>query len=253
MIRLSKNFSFHENHWASLEELTFPIPLLQAHRGYWVDGQAQNTLASIKAADSKKFAIVELDLRLTADQKIVLFHDPFILDTDTAFKISEISFEKLKSLAPVSTLEEVFIHSSKNLYFNLEIKNETKLQYALEEKLVEFFKLHPDHQSRVLFSSFNPFSLSWMHQLLPQVPRALLVSQQQDVPYLAREMTFLKLAKPHLLHVRWEDLDHYKNIPANRKVVWTVNDLAAADQLLISNRVRSVITDEILPDQLSAQ
>jgi glycerophosphoryl diester phosphodiesterase len=249
MVRLS-NFSYNENNWAPLEELSFSIPTLQAHRGYWVKGQPQNTLGSIQAAVDQKFQMIELDLRLTLDQQIVLFHDPIILDTDTSYKISETSYENLKAIAPITTLPEVFNMAHHDLILNLEVKNESRLQYGLEEKLIAFFKAHPQFQKRVLFSSFNPVSLSWMAQLLPQIPRALLVSQEKGVPLLAREMTFFKLAKPHLLHVRWEDLDHYKDIPFNRKVVWTVNDVQMAQKLLQNNRVRSVITDEILPQQI---
>lgn len=249
MIRLS-NFSYSDKNWAPLEELSFNLPNLQAHRGYWIQGQPQNTLASVQAAVDQKFQMIELDLRLTLDQQIVLFHDPVILDTDTSYKISEMSLESLKALAPVTTLLEVLEACDKNLILNLEIKNESRLQYGLEEKLIAFFKAHPQFQKQVLFSSFNPFSLSWMAQLLPQIPRSLLVSQEKELPLLVREMTFLKLAKPHLLHVRWEDLDHYKDIPYNRKVVWTVNDTQMAQKLLQNKRVRSVITDEVLPQQM---
>lgn len=248
MIRLS-NFSYNEKHWAPIDELGFLIPKVQAHRGYWVQGKPQNTLASIQAALDQKFKMIELDLRLTLDQKIVLFHDAAILDMDTRYKVSELKLEQLKAFIPVTCLEEIFEFSD-DCIFNLEIKNESRLQYALEEKLIEFFKERPQLQSRILFSSFNPFSLSWMAQLLPKVGRALLVSQEPDIPLLAREMTFLKMAKPHLLHIRFDDLDHYKEIPAHRKVVWTVNELNVAQKLLQSDKVRSVITDEILPQQI---
>ena len=249
MIRLS-NFSYNEKHWAPLDELEFSIPKVQAHRGYWVQGKPQNTLASIQAALDQKFKMIELDLRLTSDQKIVLFHDAAILDTDTSYKVSELKLEQLKALVPVTCLEEIFALKNDDCIFNLEIKNESRLQYGLEEKLIEFFKERPQLQSRILFSSFNPFSLSWMAQLLPKVGRALLVSQEPDIPLLAREMTFLKMAKPHLLHIRLDDLDHYKEIPSFRKVVWTVNDLNVAQKLIQSDKVRGVITDEILPQQI---
>lgn len=250
MIRLS-NFSYNENNWAPLEELEFSIPELQAHRGYWVEGQPQNTLASIQSALDLKFKMIELDLRLTKDQQVVLFHDPEILDMDMSYKISHTKLEQLKALAPISTLPEVFEKvQGQDIILNLEIKNETQLQFGLEEKLISYFKENPEFQKNVLFSSFNPFSLSWMAQLLPNIPRALLISQEQGIPYLIRELSFLKLAKPHLLHARWEDLDHYKDIPANRKVVWTVNDQQAAQKLLENRRVRSVITDQILPHQI---
>jgi glycerophosphoryl diester phosphodiesterase len=249
MIRMS-HFAYDQKHWSSLQELPFQLPELQAHRGYWIDGALQNSLESVLAAQEAGHQMAEVDLRLTKDQKVVLFHDPIIYDGDLALEVSQLNLSEMRKLLPVSTLEEVLEATKNNFHFNLEIKNETRTKFGLEEKLIQIFKSSP-HKNRIIFSSFNPFSLGWVGQLLPQVPRGLLVTQDISAPFMLREMLFLGVAKPHFLHVRWEDLDHYRDIPRERKVIWTLNDLSFAKSIQANRRVASIISDQIKPGSLT--
>ncbi len=235
MIRLSQ-FSFKDHQWADLKEVSFPLPNLQSHRGYCVNGAQENTLDSIQASFDQGYQMVEMDLRLARDGKIILFHDPVRADTD----ISE-----------ASKLDAVLEMLPANCYFNLEIKNESKFNFSLEEKMIQVLKKSPK-RDQLLFSSFNPFSLSWMAKLLPEIPRALLVTQENEPgnSFFLRELTFLAMVKPHFIHFRWQDLDHYKEVPPERKIVWTLNDPKYAQDLLDRKKVSSIITDTILPSDI---
>ncbi|MFN8790981.1 MAG: glycerophosphodiester phosphodiesterase, partial [Bdellovibrionales bacterium] len=193
MVRFS-HFEYSDKHWSPLSEVGFSLPKLQAHRGYWVEGQGQNTLGAVEAAATLGFRMAEVDLRLTRDRVPVLFHDPFIFDVDQARKIRDLNLSELKGLIPVSTLSEVLEQTPDDFYLNLEIKNESKTDFSLEEHLIQSLKDSPD-RGRILFSSFNPFSLAWMVRLMPEIPRALLVSQERADwnSLLLRELTFLRL------------------------------------------------------------
>jgi len=250
MVRFS-HFEYTEKHWGPLDEVSFRLPSLQAHRGYWVEGQGQNTVGALQAAVDHKFRMAEVDLRLTRDRVPVLFHDPIVFDVDQARKIRDLTVAEIKGLLPVSTLEEALEKTPQNFYLNLEIKNESKTDFSLEEFLIQSLK-GSVHQSRILFSSFNPFSLGWMARLVPDVPRALLVSQERAEwnSLFLRELTFLRLARPHFLNVRWEDLDHYRDIPHERLVVWTLNSASHAKSLVERAKVISVISDSIRPEEL---
>ena len=235
MIRLSQ-YSYNEEQWASLDDISFDLPQLQSHRGYCAKGAPENTAQSIQTSFELGYKMVEMDLRLNRDGKIILFHDP-------------VRFQP--HLKDASLFEEVMDLLPSDCHYNIEIKNESKIIFSLEEKLIQFLKNHPK-KNQVLFSSFNPFSLGWMAKLLPEVPRALLVTQEEEEgnSFFLRELSFLPLTKPHFLNLRWQDLDHYKEIPAERKVIWTLNDVNYAQDLLERKKVASVITDTILPSQL---
>jgi glycerophosphoryl diester phosphodiesterase len=53
-----------------------PRPLLIAHRGMHGPGTPENTIAAFAAALAVGVAMVELDVRRTADGALVIFHDP---------------------------------------------------------------------------------------------------------------------------------------------------------------------------------
>ncbi len=235
MIRLSQ-YSFQEAQWADLDEVDFDLPILQSHRGYCFDGAFENTLDSIQAAFKRGYRMVEMDLRLNHEGQIVLFHDPVTKTTD---------------LTKASLFEEVLDLLPQTCLYNLEIKNESKLNFSLEEKLIKTLRNHPK-KKQLLFSSFNPFSLGWMSKLLPEIPRSLLVTQEKEPgnSFLLKELSFLPLVKPHFLNLRWQDLDHYKEVPPERKVIWTLNDPTYAQTLIDRQKVISIITDSILPAHL---
>ena len=235
MLRLSP-YLYKEHQWSDLNSMPFYLPLLQCHRGYLKKGATENTIGSLQAAFEQGYKMAETDLRLNRNGEVVLSHDLLTPEKEN---------EDLSTL--LATLEVL----TPKHFLNLEIKNETKTNFSLEEKIIAVLKNHPK-RFQILFSSFNPFSLAWMGKLLPEIPRGLLVTQAEEPgnSFFLKEMSFLPLVKPHFLHVRWEDLDHYKDVPPERKVIWTLNDLNHAQTLVDCNKVRSIITDSILPSQL---
>lgn len=237
MIRLSQ-YTYKEHQWADLSETSFTLPILQSHRGFCAKGAGENSLDSIQASFELGYKMVEMDLRLNHEGQVILFHDKIMASTD---------------LSNVPSLEAVLEALPKDCFYNLEIKNESKYIFSLEEKIIKTLKNHPK-KHQMLFSSFNPFSLSWMAKLLPEIPRALLVTQADEPgnSFLLRELTFLPMVKPHFLNLRWEDLDHYKEVPSERKAVWTLNDVNYAKDLLNRKKVASIITDTILPVDLGS-
>jgi glycerophosphoryl diester phosphodiesterase len=229
-------YLYNEDQWAPLNEVPFKLPLLQNHRGFVGPKTRENTLESISKSFELGYRMIETDLRLTKEGSIILFHDPL---------------KDQPEIAKATKLEAILEMLPKNRYCNLEIKNETKTNFLLEEKIIQVLKDHPK-RDQILLSSFNPFSLAWMTRLVPEIPRALLVTQEHEPgnSFFLRELTFLSLVKPHFLNLRWQDLDHYKDIPAERKAVWTLNDLDMAKTLIERKKVASIITDSILPEQI---
>lgn len=235
MIRLSQ-YTYREHQWGDLNEVRFSLPKLQSHRGFCAQGAHENSIESIQASFNQGYKMVEMDLRLNRENKIILFHDRILAGTDLT---SAVAFDEVLDLLP------------SGCFYNLEIKNESKINFGLEEKIIKVLKKHPK-KDQLLFSSFNPFSLAWMARLLPEIPRALLVTQVDEPgnSILLKDLAFLPMVQPHFLNLRWQDLDYYKEIPAERRVVWTLNDAPYARGLFAREKVASVITDTILPTDL---
>lgn len=164
---------------------TLPQPIIFAHRGASAHAP-ENTLAAFELALEQGADGIELDVKLSADGKVMVIHDPTVDRTTGAHgRVKDMSLAELRSLDAgnsfstkyrsenIPTLEEVFEAVGKRTFINVELTNYTTPRDHLVESvciLVKKFGL----QKRVLFSSFLPLNLSSAHSYLPDVPTGLL-------------------------------------------------------------------------------
>lgn len=227
-------------------------PKLQAHRGYCMDGQTENSLASLAAAKEKGFEMAEIDVRLSADNIPVLSHDEDLSRLiGRSLKVEDLTAKELAGFQ-IATLAEVLETRNRPEKINIEIKRENVFEPKVSEQVIKLLK-KSKHQDEVIVSSFNPLELRKFSEELPDIPRAFLI-EFDKVPMLS----YLRLAgnliaKGHM--VNWphqllnaEIIKFLKDagIPV---AVWTVNDYRQARSLLDSG-VDSVITDRVIPELL---
>ncbi|MBC7419362.1 MAG: glycerophosphodiester phosphodiesterase [Bdellovibrio sp.] len=229
------------------------LPKLQAHRGHWIDGLTQNSLDSIQSAFKLNYEMVEFDVRLTADNVVVLFHDDAIENQE----IKSLSFKKLHALKPVNTLTQVLTwlsaEKNKNLKLNIEFKSKLIFGFKLEKMVSQLINQFGVSE-QVMVSSFNPLSLARFRFFSPQVYRGL-IQTFEDYPennWFVRARVFNLLCRPHALHLRYEDWTAAKYLNLNKKipvVLWTLNDLGLYSK--INNQIAGAISDRITPLDLA--
>jgi len=152
-------------------------PTVLGHRGLGrdtVDGHQENSLGSILAAAQSGLRWVELDVRRTADDALVVGHYPTVGDAEF---VADLSLERARELGAV-TLAEVLDALPDETGVNLDLK--TSLEDALRPRrsttagllgpVVEKESL----RRPLLVSSFDPAALLVLHEVAPEVPRALL-------------------------------------------------------------------------------
>ena len=157
-----------------------PTPVLLAHRGASARAP-ENTMIAFNLAVSQGAPAIELDVQLSADDKVVVFHDcTASRTTDGSGKISQHTLDYIKSLhagaafgtafpdAKVPTLDEVFNELDQNVYLNIELKNLSSPFDSLPNKVAKIIQNH-QAKNRVLISSFNPIALTRMLRHLPSV------------------------------------------------------------------------------------
>lgn len=225
------------------------IPRIQSHRGYCKGGEIENTLPAFRQSRQHGALMVETDVRLTKDQVPVLFHDENlqrlagVLDPLELLTLSELR-QKFK----VTTLQELLIDTQSPRLVNIELKTKSVIEDPLERKVAEVVK-HARAESRVLFSSFNPFSLYRIGLHLPDVPRAMLISPEDepDNSILLRKMLLAPFFSFHLLHLDQQMVNEVsmkiwrrKKIPVS---VWTVNGKENVSHFLQLGAL-SVISDD---------
>jgi glycerophosphoryl diester phosphodiesterase len=160
-------------------------PLIFAHRGSSAYAP-ENTLAAFNLAVQQHADVIELDVKLTADDQVVVIHDDSVDRTTNGIgQISSLSLPELKRLdagskySPVfqaekiPTLAEVFEAVEGKIIINIELKNYASPLDDLPNKVISLIKAYK-LESSVFLSSFNFIALIRAHYLLPTLPLGLL-------------------------------------------------------------------------------
>ena len=232
--------------------------LIFAHRG--ASGSApENTLEAFELAARMGAHGVELDVHICRTGELVVAHDETVdRVTDGTGLISRLSLKELKSLsvnhahaeyrnARIPMLSEVFqLLRNTGLSVNIELKNSIIDYPDLERKVLEAVgrDFDPD---RVLFSSFNHFSMLRMKKLNPSARCGLLYEAVLVRPWEYAKQLGMDAIHPHfsevLLSAGGCASAHAEGIQVN---TWTVNSQDAIDAVLRKG-ADILITNE--PDQ----
>lgn len=229
----------------------------QGHRGYWKEGAQENTLESFKAAKARGLQMIEMDVHLSKDQVVVVFHDNNLRRLGNSKQvqesnktIEEMTAQELAEAAHVCTLEDVLKSTDIPELLNIELKSDRVWDERLEKEIAKLVRKY-QAEKRILFSSFNPLSLYKLSKVLPEVPRALLASKEIDPgnKFYLKHLCFAPYVGVHILHLDYKyvsaaELARWKK----RKVpvaFWTVNEAEKAHELLSQGAV-SIITDTLI-------
>jgi glycerophosphoryl diester phosphodiesterase len=163
-----------------------------AHRG--ASGNApENTMAAFKKALHIGVDMIELDIHLSKDGKIVVIHDE-LLDrtTNGTGLIKDLNYEDIAkydagswfgkeySNEKVPLLEEVLTLIDGKTTVLIELKRAKQFVYnGIEEKLVALINEH-QAQSWCILQSFERTYIEKLHQLAPQLEYHLLIVSDLD-------------------------------------------------------------------------
>jgi glycerophosphoryl diester phosphodiesterase len=224
---------------------------LIAHRGESADAP-ENTLASINLAWKRNVKAVEIDIRLTADHKIVVIHDNNTFRVSRKWmKVSKTDLKKLKALdvgitkgkqwknEPIPTLKDVLKTIPDDGKLIIEIKNKSFILSYLKDEIeisgiknsqIEIISFHRKllEESKKMMPQFKTLWLLELDYLWPQwlihfEPKQIIHKTKQSnldgvnlwAGKLATKQTITSLKKAGLL-----------------VYLWTINDVRKARQLI---------------------
>lgn len=148
-----------------------------AHRGVH-NVEPENSLPAFKIAVEMKLGI-ELDIHLTKDEQIVVFHDDNLRRMTGANEyIKYLTYEQIKqyklndSENKIPLLKQVFELVNGKVPILIEIKTNNNMK-KLVPKLKE---LIDTYQGKVFIQSFNPFVLRRCYKAMPNILRGQLSS-----------------------------------------------------------------------------
>jgi glycerophosphoryl diester phosphodiesterase len=212
------------------------LPLI-AHRGAW-DPPAQNSLAAFERAIELGADGVELDVRRSADRRLVVVHDARI----GVIPVGRLTAAELRErLAPgqAPDLEDVLAVLARHpALLDIELKEDG---YVGEAMAVVARHLAPE---RYVVTSFLDAILPQVHAAVPEARTGLLLAARRPARTLERR---IQQAGPHFLALHTTlartgllEFSARRALPA---WVWTANEPRLLRALLSDPRVEAVITD----------
>ncbi|HZJ68848.1 MAG TPA: glycerophosphodiester phosphodiesterase [Candidatus Eisenbacteria bacterium] len=226
-----------------------------AHRGASLLA-AENTMPAFQLAMDLKADGLELDIQKTKDNQIIVTHDENLKRvTLQDKKIAETTYAEIKTLnaaafrendaeTHIPLLEEVLdlIKSTDtDMLLNIELKNAEVLYPDLENDTLALVREY-DLEERVIFSSFNHYSIMKLLQLGTKAELAFLYLEGLFEPWKYAKMNRIPSLHPFYPNLMIPDYIKSAHEAGIKIRPWTV-DQAELMQKLIAGGVDALITN----------
>ncbi len=160
-------------------------PLLVGHRGA-MEVAPENTIVSFEAGIAGGADIVELDVQLTADKQVILFHDDDLRKLGAEGLVGDYSADYLQTLdagswfdekfagTPMPMLDEVLRWGKANdTILMIELKHGPVFQPELDKATVALIEDH-GMTDEVVLTSFDQFALQRVNELNPNIATSFI-------------------------------------------------------------------------------
>jgi glycerophosphoryl diester phosphodiesterase len=209
-----------------------------SHRGLHTGDseRPENSLKAFSSAVAAGYGI-EMDVRLSADRKAVVFHDRTLqrmtgvekhVSACTAAELGRIRL--LGSEQTIPLLKEVLDLVKGRVPLLVEIKNDGK-PGALEQAV---FRDLSFYTGSFAVQSFNPFSLNWFKAKAPEIVRGQLSGDFRD-----EDLFFLKKLILKNLFMNWKSDPHFISYDVRCLPFWAVNRVRRRGLPVLGWTVRS--------------
>lgn len=202
---------------------------LIAHRGIYDNRKIyENTIEAFKLAKDNNYTI-ELDVHMTKDNEVVVFHD---FNTNRLLKTNQIIEESTylelnkQNIFHMPKFSEVLKLVKGKVPILIEIKNDG-MPGLLENKLMEILK---EYNGKYAIQSFNPSVIYYFKRKYPSVLRGQLSYSFNDKNIFFRiflkNLFFNFLTKPDFISYKYDELKYNKIIKLKKKYVvlgWTID------------------------------
>ncbi|MBQ7136737.1 MAG: hypothetical protein IJO43_02015 [Bacilli bacterium] len=198
---------------------------LVAHRGLHSKNTKENTLGAIKLGDSNsRIDGVEIDVRLTKDNQVVVIHDESIDRVSNGKgKVSEMSLDRLKRFnygsflkrTTISTLDEVLNKFSTKTLLIIELKDELIRNIILAKKVLEITSRYPN--LNIWFKSFSKDIVIYLKENTNRPVGALV--NKNHIDNLDLDVDFYSISKKIITN----EMVSSKLLQNKNIMVWTIN------------------------------
>lgn len=233
-----------------------------AHRGLHDDEKAENSMSAFRAAKEKGYGI-ELDVRLSKDGELVVFHDETLTRVvGKEGRVIDFTAEELAKMSlsgtsdGIPTFREVLELIDGAVPLLIEIKMSPK-ESGVAEKLIEVIE---GYKGEYIVESFNPFALKTVKALRPDILRGFLsAAYMKDERYkgkllyrMLQNMQLNFLMRPDFIsydkkgHGVWH-LRFIRRIFGTALITWTIKS-QEEEREAIAHGFDTVIFENYIPE-----
>lgn len=177
-----------------------------AHRGLFDNrSRCENSLSAFRAAVEHGYGI-ELDLQMTADGRIVVFHDEDLMRMcSSPLKVEQASYAQLVQYNLGQTHEKIPLFSQvlREVDGRVPLIVEIKFTEQVETVCLKVYDLLRRYPGDYCIESMNPLIVSWFYKNAPQIMRGQLATRFESGSKIGSAalggMMFNFLSKPHFV------------------------------------------------------
>lgn len=274
--RIIKGYNYANNVYQKHLKIGNHKELIVAHRG--LSGlYPDNSFDSIKAAeDSPCVDIIEIDVRMTQNKKIILHHDSFLNLEDSIIRIEDLSLEefdddnpytvknyKYYNLLDFTTDDQLFLYQRflkkkinldnlvflsnvvRNYMFDKPLIVDVKTEYEDLSFMEELDKILKPYQNNIYIQSSCYEFLNKMVELYPDYKYLFIVNSKDDIKMQNNQFTGYTVKYNLLNRINIDNDKLY--------LIYTINSNLKYNNLLNNKNYRDnmyIITDN--PDYICA-
>lgn len=217
-----------------------------AHRGAWKDfGFPQNSIAAFQKAQTLNLSGIELDIHLTKDDQLVVFHDEKINDkliSESTY--SELASYRLSNGEPLPLLSDFLKRWDRMINLWIELKSE---QISLHQRIILIDRLlmqiKGDDFSKINVISFELATLRMLREADKTISIFYLGNEFSPYFLHSKGISGMDVNKDYLLQNRQLVSECRQN--DLRINTWTVNTKQEA-KIFLEMGVEFITTDEII-------
>ncbi len=234
-----------------------------AHRGLHGEGRAENSVSAFRAAVEAGYGI-ELDVRLSYDGELVVFHDETLERvTSETGRVDEKTQEELSKIRlcetgdTIPTFAEVLSVVNGRVPLLVEIK-ESAGKYGATKRTIELLR---EYKGEFIIESFNPLALALVKKEMPEALRGFLSSDfskeekyKGQIKYLFLEnLLFNFLCRPDFIsynHSAYKNssLRLVRRLFGTSTIAWTVTS-QEEEMAAYKHGFDGVIFEQYIPEE----
>ena len=206
--------------------------LIIGHRGCAAN-KAENSMESFHLAYESDFSMIELDIHLSKDNRLVVMHDDSVdRTTDGSGKINKLSHTELEKIKiegkyKIPLLDQVLEQFNNKVDINIEIKDKKVI-----DELAKLLAKKSIDKNKILISSFNFEALYEVRKKIPDIKIGVLINSPIK---LNKALRFAKKISAYSIHMNnlFVFKYHVKKVHKNgfKLFIYTVDDKKKALKL----------------------